>query len=111
MPYKFEYKHLVMKKEDDKRIKLTEDDKQEIRKIYNQGLMSQRQLAEKFKVSRRSIQFILDPEKLERNKEQRAEKAKDGRYYRREYQREYMREYRHRKKKLCDEGRLIEKEN
>lgn len=110
MPYKFEYNHLVVKKEDDRRIKLTEDDKEEIRKIYSQGLISQRKLAEMFNVSRRSIQFVLDPEKLKRNNEQRIERAKDGRYYQKENQKKYMREYRRQKKKLCDAGKLVEKE-
>ena len=107
MPFKFENKHLKIRKEDDKRIKLTEDDKQEIRKLYSQGVMSQRQLAEMFNVHRRSIQFALDPEKLKRNNEQRAERGKDGRYYQKEKQREYMREYRHRKKMLFEEGKLV----
>lgn len=111
MPYKFENKHLKMKKEDDKRVKLTEDDKQEIRKLYSQGLMSQRELAEMFNVSRRSIQFALDPEKLKRNNEQRTERGKDGRYYQKQKQREYMREYRHRKKMLYETNRLIEGNN
>ena len=90
MPYRFENKHLKMRKEDDKRIKLTEDDKKEIRKLYSQGLMSQRQLAKMFNVSRRSIQFALDPEKLKENYKQRVERGKDGRYYDKERQKEYM---------------------
>lgn len=107
MPYKFEYKHLKMKKEDDKRIKLTDDDKEEIRKLYSKGMFSQRQLAEMFNVSRRSIQFVLNPEKLKENYKQRAERGKDGRYYNKEKQKEYMQQYRHQKKKLCDEGKLV----
>lgn len=107
MPYTFEYKHLKMKKEDDKRIKLTDDDRQEIRKLYNTGTFSQRQLAKMFNVSRRSIQFVLDPEKLRKNQEQRIERAKDGRYYDKEKQREYMKQYRRKKKLLCDAGKLI----
>ena len=54
MPYKFEYTHLKVRREDDKRVKLTEDDKQEIRKLYAQGLMSQRQLAEEFNQGKRN---------------------------------------------------------
>lgn len=111
MPYKFEYKHLIKKREDDKRVKLSEDDKKEIRKIYAQGLMSQRQLATMFNVSRRSIQFVLDPEKLKRNYEQFKERSKDGRYYDKERHKKYMREHRHQMKILCDENKLIKKEN
>lgn len=107
MPYKFEYKHLKMKKEDDKRIKLTDDDREEIRKLYDECMLSQRKLAEMFNVSRRTIQFVLNPEKLKRNNEQRLERGKDGRYYDKEKQKEYMRQYRHQKKELCDEGKLV----
>ena len=107
MPYKFEYQHLKMQKQDDKRIKLTDDDKEEIRKIYAEGIISQRQLAQMYNVSHRCIQFVLDPEKLKRNQEQRIERGKDGRYYQKDAQREYIRNYRHRKKELCDEGKLI----
>lgn len=107
MPYKFEYKHLKMKKEDDKRIKLTDDDKEEIRKLYSKGMFSQRKLAEIFNVSRRTIQFVLNPEKLKESYKQRAERGKDGRYYNKEKQKEYMQRYRHQKKKLCDEGKLV----
>ncbi len=107
MPYKFEYKHLKMKKEDDKRIKLTDDDREEIRKLYDECMLSQRKLAEMFNVSRRTIQFVLNPEKLKKNNEQRVERGKDGRYYDKEKQKEYMQQYRHQKKKLCDEGKLV----
>lgn len=107
MPYKFEYKHLKIKKEDDKRIKLTENDKEEIRRLYGKGLFSQRQLAEMFNVSHRSIQFVLNPEQLKTNYQQRVERGKDGRYYNKEKQKKYMQEYRERKKKLCDEGKLV----
>ena len=107
MPYKFEYKHLRKSKKDDKRIKLTEEDKEEIRKIYKEGILSQRNLAEMFNVSRRSIQFILSPEKLEQNYKQRLQRGKDGRYYDKEKQKEYMRKYRHEKKALYDKGKLV----
>ena len=107
MPYKFEYKHLKRRKEDDKRIKLTEEDKKEIRKLYKQGMFSQRKLAEIFNVSRRSIQFALNPEKLKESYKQRTERGKDGRYYDKEKQKKYMREYRRQKKILYDEGKLI----
>ncbi len=107
MPYKFETQHLKKRPEDNKRIKLTDDDKKEIVKLYATGMFSQRKLAEMFNVHRRSIQFVLNPEALKRNQEQRKERGKDGRYYDKEKHKEYMREYRHQKKKLCDEGKLV----
>lgn len=107
MPYKFETQHLKRRKEDDSRIKLTDNDKTEIRKLYSTGMFSQRKLAEMFNVSRRSIQFILSPEKLKENYKQRLQRGKDGRYYDKEKQKEYMRKYRHEKKALYDEGKLV----
>lgn len=107
MPYKFETQHLKKRPEDNRRIKLTDDDKKEIVKLYATGMFSQRKLAEMFNVHRRSIQFVLNPEALKINNEQRKERGKDGRYYDKEKQREYMREYRRQKKILCDEGKLV----
>ena len=51
--------------EKDGRRKLTNEDKEVIRNLKDE--YSQRQLAAKFGVSRRTIQFILDPKKLEAN--------------------------------------------
>lgn len=107
MPYKFETDHLKMRQKDDKRIKLTDDDKKEIIKLYATGMFSQRKLATMFNVHRRSIQFVLNPESLKINNEKRKERGKDGRYYDKEKQRKYMREYRQQKKVLCDEAKLV----
>lgn len=107
MSYKFETEHLKMSDADNKTKKLTADDKEEILKLYKTGGFSQRELAKMFNVHRRTIQFVLDPESLKRNNEQRKERGKDGRYYDKEKQRLYMREYRRRKKMLYNEGKLI----
>ena len=57
----------------DRRIKLTSEDKENIKLTAETGNYSQRQIALMFGVSRRTIQFILFPEKLEENKKRRAE--------------------------------------
>lgn len=95
--------------EHDKRVKLTDEDRVNIRAEYEAGGTSQRKLAEKYKVSRRLIQFVLDPEGAERAKKQYAERRKDGRYYDKEKHRVAMMEHRKHKKKLYKEG-LIEEE-
>lgn len=107
MPYKFDNLPINDPKHD-KRVKLTEDDKEKIRQEYATGLISQRGLARKYKVSKRTIQFVLDPEKLERVKEQFKERRKDGRYYSKEKQREYMKKHRDHKKELWAEGKIKE---
>ena len=60
---------------------------------------SQRLLAQLFKVSKRTIQFILDPEKLEENKKRRAERGGSKQYYNKEYHADKMKEHRQYKHK------------
>jgi hypothetical protein len=69
MPYKWATDKIPMPAKYDKRKKLTEEQKEEIRALY--GLVSQRNLAKMFNVSRRTIQFIGCPEKLKKNREAR----------------------------------------
>lgn len=107
MPYIFEKEKIKIKKEDDRRIKLTEDDKEEIRKLYKTGMYSQRQLATMFNVSRRSIQFAVNPDSYQKSLEQFKERQKDGRYYNKDAHTKYVREYRQRKKELYDLGELV----
>ena len=112
MPYKFEKeKKVLAKPELDKRRKLTDDDKEDIRNEYKTGLISINGLARKYNVSKRTIQFTLFPERLERNNELFKERQKDGRYYDKEKHREYMKRYRQRKKKLDDLGLLAKKDD
>jgi transposase len=59
----------------------------------NEG-MSQRKLAAKFNVSRRTIQFILDPEKLSKNKQRRAERGGSKAYYDKEKHKQSMKKHR-----------------
>jgi len=67
MPYKSR-KAKIEKTEFDRRIKLTEEDKNTIRKLHKEGVAI-RQITRMYKVSRRLIQFTVFPERLERNKE------------------------------------------
>lgn len=64
---------------DDNRIKLTTEQKKEIKQQHTDGA-SINDLARTYNVSRRLIQFITNPESLERAKQQYAERRKDGRY-------------------------------
>ena len=105
----YAHENFKIKREDDKRIKLTEEDKEAIRIEYTTTGIGQRPLAAKWEVSRRLIQFVISPEKLEKAKEQFKERQKDGRYYNTEIHREYTQKYRKRKKQLFKDGLLIEK--
>lgn len=105
MPYKFDNLPINNPKYD-RRVKLTDEDKKNIREEYAKGTISQRGLAKKYNVSRRLIQFVLNPEKEDIAKKQFAERRKDGRYYNKEKHRNYMKNHRNYKKKLYKEGVL-----
>lgn len=107
MPYKFEYGKKKIQDKDNNTKKLTENQKINIRMLYSFGTFSQRELAKMFKVSRRTIQFCISPEKYETAKQQRRGRAKDGRYYDRDKQREYVKKYRKHKKILDDNQELL----
>jgi len=104
MPYKCEKLHIP--KDKDRRIKLTDEQRQEIRDSYPD--FSQRQLAKKFGVSRRLITFILDPQKLKRNIEARNLKGGSSQYYTKESQKVYIKTHRHYKHSLYKAGLLQE---
>lgn len=75
----------------DRRRKLSTDEKLEIRNKYVMPGASQRKLASEYKVSRRLIQFIVDPTKYQANrlvskpkkytKEERARINRESRQY------------------------------
>ena len=84
----------------DRRVKLTQSDKYEIVRLYGTGDYSQRKLANLYKVSRRTIQFIIDPNKHIENLKRRAEKGGSKQYYDREKQTQSIREHRKYKNEL-----------
>jgi DNA-binding XRE family transcriptional regulator len=107
MPYKFETNKLKIPRDKDKRIKLTLEDKENIKKMYKTGEYSQRKLANIFGVSRRLIAFYLDNSKLEKAKENFKRRQSNGTYYSKEKQRIYIERLRKHKKELYEKGELI----
>lgn len=107
MPYKSE--KIKLSKSQDRRIKLTDEQREEIRQKYSTGLYSQRALAREYKVSRRLISFVLDDEKYKKCKEQLKERRADGRYKPdKEEWAKTIREHRHYKQGLYLSGKLSE---
>lgn len=105
MPYKSE--RIKLSKEQDRRIKLTDDQREEIRNKYSTGLYSQRTLAKEYNVSRRLISFILDEEKQKRNAELFKIRKSDGRYKpTKEEWAKTVREHRRYKQELYLKGEL-----
>jgi len=81
MPYKFEYKHIKLTETQDRRVKLTADQKEEIKSLYKPNVVSYNTLAKQFNVSKRLIMFICNPAMLERSNALHKERRKDKRYY------------------------------
>lgn len=106
MPFKSE-KIIIAKTSFDKRVKLTDDDKKLILKLRTEENLSQRVLARQFNVSRRLIQYVLDPEKLAENIRQRNERGGSKQYYDRDKHREYMKDHRRYKQDLYNKGEII----
>ena len=79
MPYLSE-KIKIAGTEFDRRIKLTEEQKKEIKELSSAGL-SQRKIAAIYKVDRRLISFILNPASYEENLRRRAERGGSKVYY------------------------------
>lgn len=105
MPYKSE--KMKLSKEQDRRIKLSDEQKEEIRAKYATGFYSQRGLATEYNVSRRLISFVLDDEKAKRAAEQLKERKADGRYKpSKEQWASTMKEHRRYKQQLYMEGKL-----
>lgn len=109
MPFKYETDKLKIQKKDDRRIKLTDADKEEIRYRYLRvGGVSQRELAREYGVSRRSIIFAIYPERREANYKQRVARGGSKQYYDKDKHTEAIREHRRYKKELYDQDKLKE---
>jgi len=65
----------------DRRVKITDVERQEIKERYIPFKISLRMLAREYKISPRMVYWILYPDKLQIAKEQYKERRKDGRYY------------------------------
>ena len=109
MPYKSE-KIKIDHTKNDKRIRLTDEQKEQIKQEYNSSLISQRALANKYKVDRKTIYNILHHDKylqqLERNKEEKH----SAKYYNKEKHKEYIKKHRRYKQNLYVNGIIKQEE-
>ena len=106
MPYKIEYEHKLIPRSLDRRVKLSLEDREEIRRLY--GNISQRKLAKMYGVSRRLIIFIGCPEKYKRNLIERAMRGGSMQYYNKKKSREASQKTRMYRKKLHKQKKLVE---
>jgi len=99
----FETYHIKLPSRLDKRRRLTNKDKENIKTLYSQSCPI-RQIARVYEnvCSRRLIQFVLFPDRHERAKETFKGNRKDGKYYHKEKHTAAMRKHRRYKKKALD---------
>ena len=91
----------------DRRRKLTDDQKEYIKWLRKEEKLSYNKLAEMFIVSKKCIQFICNPDILEKHRKRAKELRADGRYkYAKEKWVETMREHRRYKQQLKIEGKI-----
>ncbi len=104
MPYKCT--PIKLKETQKRSVKLTSEQRAEIAKKYSTGRYSQRGLASEYGVSRRLVQFIIDPKKHEENLKRRDERGGSSQYYVKEKHTKAMREHRQYKQGLFLKGEL-----
>lgn len=103
MPYKSS--SIKLSETQDRRRKLTDEQKEEIKKIYAEGKCGTRPLAKQFGVSRSTIQVIVNPEIKQRQHDYVAKHWRDYRPTKEEWA-ETMKEHRHYKQELYLKGEL-----
>lgn len=103
MPYKSE--KLKLSETQDRRRKLTDDQKEEIKRIYESGVCGARPLAKQFGVSRSTIQVIVNPAIKQRQHDYVANNWKKYRPTKEEWA-ETMKEHRRYKQELYLKGEL-----
>lgn len=101
MPYKFVYTHTKLPKGKDRRCKLTDEDKEDIKELHFVKGWGVRKIARAYpQVSRRLIQFVLFPERLKVVADNAKTKKAWLLYYDREKHTKAMREHRQYKQSI-----------
>jgi len=109
MPYLFETLNLLIPENKDRRVKLLMCQKLAIIKMYQSGIYSITGLSKMWKVNKRLIQFIIFPERKEKNIKDREKRGGSKQYYDKDYNTKTTRIHRNYKRKLYLNKELIEK--
>lgn len=107
MPYKSE--KIKLKELQDRRRRLTDKQREEIKELYASGLYSLNDLAKKFNVSKKTILLIVNKDSAEKARQYRKEHWKEWHRTGREHS-EAIKKTRQYKHKLYIEGKLKEEE-
>jgi predicted DNA-binding protein YlxM (UPF0122 family) len=105
MPYKSE--KIKLKGLQDRRKKLTDEQRKEIKKLYETGCYSLNGLAKRFNVSKKTILLIVNKNSAERAKQYRKENWREWQGTKEEHK-EAIKNTRKYKHKLYKEGKLKE---
>lgn len=108
MPYKSE--KLRLDETQDRRKRLTESQRIEIRKLYETGEYSLNDLAKKYNVSKKTILLIVNKESAEKAKQYRKEHWRDWQRKGEEWN-NVIKEHRKYKQKLYLDGKLKDEDN
>jgi hypothetical protein len=103
MPYKSE--KIRLNEHQDRRRKLTDAQREEIRQIYAKGGIGTGTLAKQYGVSKSTVQVIVNPKIAERHRQRMREHWRDYRPSKEEWA-ATMREHRHYKHDLYVKGEL-----
>lgn len=107
MPYKSE--KIKLKETQDKRKRLTTEQRKEIEELYGTGRYSLNDLAKEYHVSKKTILLIVNKESAEKAKEYRKEHWREWQRKGEEWN-EIVRKYRNRKQELYLKGELKEED-
>jgi len=107
MPYKSE--KIKLKGLQDRRKKLTEEQREEIRELYSTGCYSLNDLAKMYEVSKKTVLLIVNKDSAEKAKEYRKEHWKEWQRKGEEWN-ETVRKYRKYKQELYKSGQLKEED-
>lgn len=107
MPYKAE--KIKLKGLQDRRKKLTDGQREEIRQLYGTGCYSLNGLAKKFDVSKKTVLLIVNENSAERAKQYRKENWREWQGTKEEH-REAIKKTRHYKHQLYKDGKLKDEE-
>lgn len=105
MPYKIE--KIKLQGLQDRRKKLTDEQREEIKNLYGTGLYSLNGLAKRFNVSKKTILLIVNEESAERARQYRKENWKEWKGTKEEH-REAIKKTRKYKHQLYKDGKLKE---
>lgn len=110
MPYKSDRKGVLIPRELKRNIKLSLEEREEIKRIRREDGVSYQKIANAFGVSKRLVIFICNPDIEKRAKERLREAKRQGKYYYKDKNTAAVRETRRYKHKLYLNGKLEQTE-